>query len=148
MPHDCTRTCPICGETFKPCKPTSRTCSRRCANTLTARETAEQRGDALRGRGEGKSYRKRGGRHEHRLIAERIIGRPLAPGEVVHHRDGDPTNNAPENLEVLSSQGEHVRRHFTKHYGCSVSGCERQHCARGLCRVHYNAARRKGVMPS
>ena len=63
------------------------------------------------GKGSGKSYRKRYGRHEHRVVAEEMLGRPLAPGEVVHHRDGDKLNNSPENLEVLPSQAAHVKQH-------------------------------------
>lgn len=49
--------------------------------------------------------------YEHRLVAERMLGRRLLPGEVVHHRDGDKTNNAPENLEVLPSNGHHHHTH-------------------------------------
>lgn len=45
-----------------------------------------------------------------------MLGRPLAPGEVVHHRDGDKRNNVPENLVVMT-QGEHMREH-----GLSVPG--------------------------
>jgi hypothetical protein len=37
---------------------------------------------------------------EHRLVMSRKLGRPLQPGENVHHIDGDRTNNAPENLEL------------------------------------------------
>ena len=48
---------------------------------------------------------------EHRVVAESVLGRPLRPGEVVHHKDGDPTNNRPENLEVFPSLGEHRRFH-------------------------------------
>lgn len=59
------------------------------------------------------SYPKRGGRHEHRIIAEEKIGRPLRLGEVVHHIDGNKKNNSPDNILVLSSQAEHVRLHFT-----------------------------------
>ena len=44
---------------------------------------------------------------EHRLVAAAMMGRPLSPKEVVHHRDGNKSNNAPENLEVLPSQGHH-----------------------------------------
>lgn len=32
-------------------------------------------------------------------------------GEVVHHIDRDKRNNAPENLEVFSSQKEHALLH-------------------------------------
>jgi hypothetical protein len=44
----------------------------------------------------------------HRLIAAEILGRDLEPGEVIDHSDGDKTNNAPENLEVLPSQRHHM----------------------------------------
>ncbi|WP_083653504.1 HNH endonuclease [Deinococcus marmoris] len=40
------------------------------------------------------------------------MGRPLLPGEIVHHRDGDSTNNAPENLIVLPSQRYHAHIEF------------------------------------
>jgi hypothetical protein len=67
------------------------------------------------GTGEGKTYRKFYGRHEHRVVAEALLGRPLAPGEVVHHKDGDKLNNSPDNLEVLPSQAAHMKQH--KHIG-------------------------------
>lgn len=44
----------------------------------------------------------------HRHVAAELLGRPLFPGEVVHHIDGDSLNNAPENLLVLPSQRHHA----------------------------------------
>ncbi|WP_243259146.1 HNH endonuclease signature motif containing protein [Clostridium sp. 'deep sea'] len=66
------------------------------------------------GKGEGKSYRKYYGRHEHRVVAEKKLGRKLRKGEVVHHIDGDKLNNSPDNLMVFSSQEEHAAWH-SKH---------------------------------
>lgn len=44
----------------------------------------------------------------HRVLAAELLARPLLPGEVVHHRDGDGMNNAPGNLLVLPSQRYHA----------------------------------------
>lgn len=37
---------------------------------------------------------------EHRYVMQAFIGRPLAKAETVHHRDGNRSNNAIENLEL------------------------------------------------
>lgn len=37
---------------------------------------------------------------EHRLVMEQVIGRPLTDAERVHHRNGQRTDNRPENLEL------------------------------------------------
>jgi hypothetical protein len=47
---------------------------------------------------------------QHRAVAATVLGRPLLATEVVHHVDGDESNNDPSNLEVLS-RGEHRRLH-------------------------------------
>jgi hypothetical protein len=40
---------------------------------------------------------------EHRLVMAEILGRPLAPDEVVHHKDGNRLNNDPTNLELWNT---------------------------------------------
>ena len=48
--------------------------------------------------------------YKHRLVMEKMIGRYLLPDEVVHHKDNDPQNNAPSNLELFSKNSEHLAR--------------------------------------
>lgn len=79
--------------------------------TRMTEATRHKLSDARYGTGDKTEYRKRNGRHVHRIIAEQKIGRPLKPGEVVHHIDGDKRNNNPDNLLVLPSQMEHARLH-------------------------------------
>lgn len=67
-------------------------------------------GSKQRDRGTKDTYRKVRGRHEHREVAERLLGRPLARGEIVHHLDGNKRNNDPANLRVMT-QAEHARLH-------------------------------------
>lgn len=43
----------------------------------------------------------------HRVVAARQLGRPLEPGEVVHHLNGDKKDARPENLLVLQAD-EHI----------------------------------------
>lgn len=64
------------------------------------------------GQSNGKTYGKWHGRHEHRVVAEALLGRPLLPGEIVHHIDHNKRNNAPDNLLVMT-QSEHARLHQT-----------------------------------
>ncbi len=51
--------------------------------------------------------------YEHVLVMMGIIGRALNSDEVVHHRNGNRTDNRPENLE-LTTASEHQRYHTTK----------------------------------
>ena len=46
-----------------------------------------------------------------RLVAEIMIGRPLRPGEIVHHKNRIRYDDRPENLEVLPSQSVHIALH-------------------------------------
>jgi hypothetical protein len=46
---------------------------------------------------------------EHRLVMAQMCGFLLTRTEVVNHKDRNPANNSPENLELYPSNGDHKR---------------------------------------
>lgn len=59
---------------------------------------------------------------KHRLVMEQMIGRYLEPDEVVHHCNGDKTDNGPFNLMLFANNQEHLAYHRRKAF--SQAGCE------------------------
>lgn len=49
-------------------------------------------------------------RRRNRVTAEKQLRRPLRPDEVVHHRNEDTLNDAPDNLQIMT-QSEHKKLH-------------------------------------
>lgn len=47
----------------------------------------------------------------HRLVMEKYLNRPLKPHEVVHHMDGDKSNNHIQNLIPLYNSHYHLYLH-------------------------------------
>jgi len=46
----------------------------------------------------------------YRVVVADKLGRLLLPDEIVHHIDGDPSNDDPANLQVMAVR-EHARLH-------------------------------------
>lgn len=86
---------------------------------------------------------------EHIVVAERKLGRPVLLGEEVHHIDGNPKNNNPENLKVCPDRATHMAFHkvngWSRKWGhCRECGrTDRPHKARGLCKACYKRYLRK-----
>ncbi len=82
-------------------------------NAKVGRESAAKISSTRLARSTSKWYRKVRGRHEHRTVMEKHLGRKLGPNEIVHHDDEDKRNNDLSNL-ILTTRPEHARHHFSK----------------------------------
>lgn len=121
--------CPQCGKTFVPDRRQARSmakrrqalafCSAACSHAyLPAKHQGEGNPNWKGGRVDSRGYKYvRTKRHpvspyyaEHRLVAEKTLGRPLRSDEVVHHVNGNQSDNRPENLRVMT-RNEHMKLH-------------------------------------
>lgn len=69
----------------------------------------------------------------HVLIAEAIFGKALPPGAVVHHADGCPGNDSPNNLVICENSGYHnlLHQRMRAYWACGHAHwrkCQRCKC--------------------
>ena len=62
------------------------------------------------------------GRREHRVVIECYLDRKLCPDEIVHHKNGNRSDNRLENLEVLS-RADHNRTHHGRGQNVTCVQC-------------------------
>ena len=68
---------------------------------------------------------------EHRLIAERVLGRVLPLGAEIHHLNGQKSDNTPSNLVICENHAYHMLLHRRQHAldACGHAGYLRcRHC--------------------
>jgi len=94
-------------------------CSSRCALAkVRTREHQIKAGKAgalvniIKYRGTGtKTYVKENGRHQHRVVMEKHLGRKLLFTDIVHHINENKKDNRLENLQLMT-RSEHIKHHI------------------------------------
>ena len=87
-------------------------------------------GDAIDARG----YRRLNNAHQHRLIVEAILGKPLPPKAEIHHVNGIKTDNRPDNLVVCPDSAYHALLHLRQKALNECGDANKRWC--GYCRTY------------
>lgn len=104
-------TCAHCGTVVVASHKKARYCSIACSSAASKKPFIVKKGYRkvlipAHPRADAKGYV-----FEHIVVAEAVLGRRLAKGEEIHHKDFNRQNNAPNNLKVCANHAEHMRFH-------------------------------------
>ena len=132
--------CRICGELFTPVIETQTMCSRKCSGVSQRGEQHYLYATGEYGPGRYKDAKGYISVHvgnktirEHRLVAEKALGKPLPPNAQVHHIDGDRTNNSPDNLVICQDTAYHKLLHRNQEI-VNAGGAPGEHLICGSCK--------------
>ena len=103
------KACPVCGKIFYTTR--RKTCGVECGRVFRSsnweHKAYKENGYIVEYQ---KGYNKKSNVKQHRKIIEEKLGRRLLTSEVIHHINGDKTDNRLENLAVMS-RSEHSSLH-------------------------------------
>lgn len=106
--------CPNCGKTFgrDSCCSVSdfrvkKFCTRECWAAYRVGENHPNWKGGVKTRPDGYLRDSKTDKYIHRVVMEEFLGRKLKQEEQVHHKDGNPSNNSIDNLELFDSNSNH-----------------------------------------
>lgn len=105
--------CSGCNKPFIPKDKRNTFCSKKCYQEYAKTTGIRKRTGFWMENGYKVLYNNGNSRKEHILVMEKYLGRKLNKGEVVHHIDGNKTNNDINNLKLMTAK-EHSKMHREK----------------------------------